>query len=242
MNIIKTIEVFGDSILKGIQIHPVHNRYFVDNHIDLDAIRQKHSVSIENHSRIGCTIGKGYELSKKRLNKGALCDVVVMDFGGNDCDFNWKAISENPTCEHQPKTPIDEFVRVYHEMIEVLKKHSILPVLTTLPPLSPQKFFDWFCKGLNKDNVLKWLGGDVNAIYRFQENYSRTVEKIVRDSGAHLVDLRGAFLRERHLNNLLCEDGTHPNTNGQKIITAAFLEFAENLATSRAATRALGFA
>jgi lysophospholipase L1-like esterase len=113
-------------------------------------------------------------------------------------------------------------------MIAILKEKGIVPVLTTLPPLDPQRFFDWFCKGLNAENVLKWLG-NVGTIYRQQEKYSRTVEKIALETGAYLVDLRGAFLAHKRIDHLLCADGTHPNTEGQKVITAAFLDFAEKM-------------
>ena len=42
-----------------------------------------------------------------------------------------------------------------------------------------------------------------------------------------LVDLRGAFLDHWHLDTLLCEDGTHPNSAGQARIGQAFRDFAE---------------
>ena len=76
--------------------------------------------------------------------------------------------------------------------------------------------------------MLKWLGS-VNAIYRVQEHYSRLVEKIAAETNTLIVDLRGAFLKHRRIEGFLCEDGTHPNTEGQKIITEAFLDFAEKL-------------
>ena len=232
MKVIKNIAVFGDSILKGIQLNPLNMRYRVDNHIGIDAISKKHEVSIENYSKFGCTISRGYAAIEKWLQKGERCDAIVMDFGGNDCDFNWKEISERPDDKHEPNTPISIFTDTYRKLIDMLKKCDIRPILTTLPPLAPQKFFDWFMNGLNKENVLKWLG-DVNAIYRFQENYSREIEKIALEEDVPVVDLRGAFLRSRQLDHLLCEDGTHPNTEGQKTITAAFLDFAERLARQR---------
>ena len=37
----------------------------------------------------------------------------------------------------------------------------------------------------------------------------------------------GAFLDHWHLDTLLCEDGTHPNSAGQALIGRAFRDFAE---------------
>ena len=228
MNVLRKIGVFGDSILKGIQLNPENKRYRVDNHIDTDMLSRKYSLEIKNCSKFGCTAKKGGAVLEKHLENGLICDAVIMDFGGNDCDFDWKAISEHPDTAHEPNVPLAVFVDTYREIIRKLKQKNILPILTTLPPLDPQRFFNWFFKGLNKENILKWLGS-VNAIYRYQENYSRTVEKIARDEAVPLVDLRGAFLRHHRIEHFICDDGTHPNTAGQALITAAFSEFAQTM-------------
>ncbi|MDR1506150.1 MAG: SGNH/GDSL hydrolase family protein [Treponema sp.] len=224
MGALRNVGVFGDSILKGIQIDTENKRYCVKNYIDIEQISQKHSLVVNNYSIFGCTIRKGGLMLQKRIDNGKSYDIVVMEYGGNDCDFNWKEIADNPDAEHTPNTPLDVFFATYCQIIGMLKKCFIVPVLTNLPPLEPQRFFDWFCKGLNKNNILKWLGG-INTIYRAQETYSRMVEKIALKTKTHLVDLRSAFLKHRRIEDLLCEDGTHPNTAGQKIITETFLDF-----------------
>ena len=227
MKIYRKIEVFGDSLLKGIQVNPKNNRYHVDNHIDVEGLEKTHSLSIKNFSKLGCTITKGFSLIESRLKNGeAYCDAIVMDYGGNDCDFNWKEIAEKPEGEHLPNTPLGIFVDTYHKIICLLKENGIRPILTNLPPLDAQRFFDWYCNGLNKTNVLEWLEG-VESIYRWQENYSKTVEKIAIETDTLFVDIRGAFLKQGRIKRFLCEDGTHPNTEGQRIITEAFFDFIE---------------
>ena len=225
----KRVEVFGDSILKGIQLNNDNTRYHVDNNIDVVTMERKHALDIKNFSKFGCTVTKGLALIEKRLkNDKSGCDAIVMNFGGNDCDFDWKAISDSPEDEHQPNTPLDVFTDTYRKIILLIKEKGIRPIVTTLPPLDAQRFFHWFCKGLNMENILKWLGG-VESIYRWQENYSRTVENIARETGALLVDLRGGFLKHRRLHHLLCYDGAHPNTEGQRVITQEFLDFIERV-------------
>lgn len=228
MSIKKRVELFGDSILKGIQIDPQNMRYHVDNTIDIELIEKKHFLSIRNFAKFGCTISKGLALLEKRLkNDEPFCDAIIMDFGGNDCDYDWKAVSERPDDEHFPHTPLDVFMKTYHKIITLLKGHGIRPIMTTLPPLDANKFFHWFCNGLDKANVLKWIGS-IDFIYRWQESYSRAVDRIAVETNTLIVDLRGAFLQQKRLERFLCEDGTHPNTAGQKLITQTFLEFIEN--------------
>ena len=228
MDIVKKIIVYGDSILKGVQINKENKRYFVDNNIDTDAIGEKFDLNIENLSKFGCTLPKGSKLIEKALENGLNCDALIMDFGGNDCDFNWKEVSDNPDKDHQPHTPLDIFIKTYKDIIAKLKDAGILPILTNLPPIEPHKYFNWFTSnGLNKENIMKWLG-NVSTIYRYQENYSRSVEKIAVETDCPLVDLRGAFLKHRRIDDYLCEDGIHPNTAGQKLIEDAFSAFAKN--------------
>ena len=225
MDIIRHVAVFGDSIFKGMQLDPEKRQYRIINNIDIKGICDRFSIAVSNYSKVGCTIERGYERLKQRLEKDEPCDTVIMDYGGNDCDFNWREISENPDSEHKPKTPLDVFIQIYKEIIEMLRRRDIVPVLTTLPPIDPQRFFNWHCRDLCRDNVLKWLG-EITTIYRFQENYSRAVETIAKETGTLLVDLRGAFLKHRRIEHMLCLDGTHPNTEGQKVITDAFMGFA----------------
>ena len=224
MKIIHKIEVFGDSILKGIQVNAQNMRYHVNNNIDVAMLSKRFSLNIINRSKLGHTVTKGKAVLDKYLADAPDCTAILMDYGGNDCDFDWKRISENPDAEYEPNTPINKFIKIYTSIVERIKDSGIRPVVTNLPPIEPQRYFDWLCKGLNKDNILRWLEG-ISAIYRHQELYSRTVEEIARTTGALLVDLRGAFLKERFMGRFLCEDGIHPNTEGQKLITQEFAKF-----------------
>lgn len=222
------IALYGDSILKGIQINPVNKKYYINNNIDVKMLSEKYSIQIKNYSSFGCTVTKGKNVLKKTLEANSSCDAIIMDYGGNDCDYNWKAISENPEGNHSPNTPIDLFMETYCDIIDTLKKRDIIPILTTLPPLEPQKFFDWFCRDMNKKNILMWLG-DIKNIYYHQENYSKAIERIALEKEVPLVDLRGEFLKTKNINALLCEDGTHPNTLGQKVMALSFSNFANRL-------------
>jgi len=228
VSIRKKVEIFGDSLLKGIQLNPLNMRYHVNNNIDFEQIENQHKLHIINFSKFGCTVTKGLNLIEKRL-KGTepFCDAVIMDFGGNDCDFNWKDISERPDDEHLPNTKLEVFHETYRKIIALLKDSGIRPILTSLPPLDAEKYFNWFCKDLNKENVLKWLG-NIQYIYRWQESYSKAAEKIANETNTLIVDLRGSFLPLRNMENLLCADGIHLNTEGQKILTQSFLGFIEN--------------
>jgi len=218
------IQVLGDSVLKGVQVDPATNRYITKNEIDIPALEREFGLVVRNQSHFGATCVKGARLLDRLLSRAEPCDAVVMDFGGNDCDYTWPEIAADPAGTHQPHVPPTEFKERYRTMIRKVQERDMVPVLVTLPPLEPQRFFDWWCRDLDQMAVRRWLGG-ISNIYAHQEHYSRIVEQVAREEGAALVDVRGTFLNHGHLETLICADGTHPNSAGQELITQAFREF-----------------
>ena len=224
----RQVTLLGDSILKGIQVDLGSRRYHSQIEMNVGALESEFQLSVRNDAHFGATVRKGSRLLDRILERKLPCDLLVMDFGGNDCDFRWKEIAENPDGEHQPNVPLPEFVEQYREMIRRIRSHGIRPILTNLPPLDSGRFFNWWCGDLDREAVLRWLG-DVGNIYAWQERYSRAVERLAREENVPLVDVRGAFLDHGHLEQTLCADGTHPNTLGQGLITRAFQDFGRSL-------------
>ena len=222
----RRVAVLGDSILKGIQVEQDTGKYVTLNNIDVPALESRFGLQIQNNSHFGATVDKGKKIFERLLKRTSDYDYVIMDFGGNDCNHCWDQIAADPEGEHTPNVPLNEFIERYRNLIRAVKGAGIEPVLTTLPPLVSQRFFDWWCNGLDKSAVLRWLG-DVNNIYSWQENYSRAIERLAYQENVRLVDVRGAFLDHGHIEDLLCVDGTHPNSAGQALITNAFYSFAE---------------
>lgn len=228
MSSMNKILVFGDSILHGVQVRESDKKYVINNNIDTESIRNKYLLDICNFSKFGCTITKGKKIVDRELDKGISCKAVILEYGGNDCDFDWPSIAENPETVHLPKTPLDKFCEIYKSIINKLLSNGILPIATTLPPIISHKYLDWFCsKGINKDHVMEWLG-DTENIAHYQENYSREIERIAKEANIPILDIRGDFLKNRRIEDYICEDGIHPNTKGQQIMSGTFKKFADS--------------
>lgn len=226
------IMIFGDSIMKGVILTENDSKYKINSLPGIDALAKRFNLTIDNRSRFGCTLEKGYTVLQRTLDREDNCRAVILEYGGNDCDFDWAEVSASPEAEHQPHTPIERFTELYSSAIEYLRSKGITPVLTTLPPLCAERYLNWICRnGLSRENILSWLG-DINAIYRYQERYSRAVEQLAKHFTAPLIDLRSAFLAERQMEKLFCTDGIHPNEAGQALIQASFSDFFARAQTS----------
>ena len=112
----RQVTLLGDSILKGIQVDLGDRRYRTHNEINVEALESEFQLSIHNDAHFGATVRKGSRLLDRMLARKLPCDMMVMDFGGNDCDFRWKEIAEDPTGDHQPNVPLPEFVELYRVM------------------------------------------------------------------------------------------------------------------------------
>ena len=216
MDIAEKIQIYGDSIMRGILLDKEKCKYYSMPEDDLSEIRDAYSLQIVNKSRFGCTVEKGYKLLQNAIDKGLDCDMIFLEYGGNDCNFNWNEVSENPEKEHKPFTPIDLFENLYRKIIVNLKGLGITPIIMSLPPIDAEKYFNWISQGLCKENILSWLG-DVQMIYRFQELYSSKVTQLAYETNSPYIDIRSAFLDKHNYKKLLCDDGIHPNEAGHKL-------------------------
>lgn len=225
----KQMWILGDSILRGVVWSQETKRYMTSTSIGLEELAGKYDLAIDNRSRFGYTIDKGEAVMHKKLAGGEACDVALIEYGGNDSDFDWVAISNAPHAPHFPKTSLSTYESTYHHMIKELKAHGTKPLLCNLVPVCSSLYLDWISRdGLSRENILSWLG-DEEHIFRYQAQYSRMAEDIAREEGCMLVNLRQAFLSHSHMESLFCPDGIHPNERGQKIISSVLGQALQNL-------------
>ncbi len=213
------IYIFGDSLAKGVVFDQVKQRYALLKECAANLCCSALGVVQKNFSKFGCTIDKGAETVNVHIQELADTDCVLLEFGGNDSDFNWAEVAAHPEAEHRPKTPLEEFSRRYSSLIEEIRDNGGSPVLLNLPPIDPVRYFNWVSRGLDADAILRWLGGSEAYIYRWHEMYSVEIGKIAQMHSAPMIDIRSAFLERRDYAELLCEDGIHPNSDGHRLIS-----------------------
>lgn len=215
------IIVSGDSISKGIVFDESKNRYVVMENSYVSLLSSKLKGMVYNVSHFGNTIIRGVKKLKNEVIKDDP-DIVLIEYGGNDCDFKWDEVADKPYAEHKANTDIVTFESTLRETINSLTEKKIMPVLMTLPPLNADKYLDWISRNnsVMKGNILKWLGS-VTKIYWWHERYNSAIVKIAEETSTRLIDIRGAFLEYPDFTKFICKDGIHPNEQGHKIIADA---------------------
>ena len=220
--------VFGDSIGKGVVTDNGKIEIIKNNVVEL--LERSNFIKIDNRSIFGQSL--------KRISQRGIIDkyidglnldkqnVVVLELGGNDSDFNWKKVAENPWFDHLPQTPIEEFSCLYSSVVDKLLSAGVKVVACTIVPIDSGRFFNNFIGGqTDKQRVLEFFKGDYNIIHRHQETFNNEIIKIAYKKGLRLIDLRKKFLTTHVFDDLMCLDGIHPNEKGHAEIFSAVNEF-----------------
>lgn len=228
---LERIHLWGDSVGKGVVYNDARQRYCITPSRFAVSLERALGIPIVNHSRMGATAPEGLaEFERAQADPGT---VMVIEYGGNDCDMPWADISEDPEGAYFGKVPLAAFETALQAFVAMVRSRGMTPLLVTPPPLEAGRYFSWVTKGLSREAVLRFLG-DVQHIYRWHERYANAIRRVALGSHCALFDLRDALLACGHYPELLCADGIHPNEAGHARITEAVLARVGDLAASLA--------
>ena len=74
---------------------------------------------------MGCTVTKGLSIMRRDIETGVDSEAALLEFGGNDCDYDWPAVAADPMADHQPKTPLALFTEQLREMIALTRQKGM---------------------------------------------------------------------------------------------------------------------
>lgn len=226
----KQLCILGDSVMKGIIYRSgagMHSYTLCDD--GTFGPLTERGISVINRSRMGATVRYcGDRLDRLLPDTSDGRFAVLFEYGGNDSDHDWRAVSECPEGEHRPVTGPEEFVAVYKRNIERAKEAGAAVALTNLVPIDPDLYFRHIARGLSAGNILSWLG-NVGMLYRFHEYYNGLVERIAAESGCPLIDIRSPFLLSHDYRSLISDDGIHPSEKGHRLIRETLAENAGSM-------------
>ena len=224
MSEIKSVIVWGDSILKGIissedltQIRPS----------EINALQmagEKLAIEINNKSIYGAHIIKLQSTQTKNLNKGLTADIALIESGTNDCDYEWNDVCTKPFSEITQKVPLADFKRIASEMVDTSRENKITPVLVTAPDLVIPYWKEYITRGLDKEKIAQFIGHDPYVLLRNQEEYMEALRQIAKEKNVQLIDMRVEFRKTSDPMSLMCKDGVHPNIEGHKLMADVFVK------------------
>ena len=220
------IAALGDSITKGVVLNE-QNRYSAADQCFLDIISNELDLRIDNYGKFGCTVGYGNSVIERHTADIADSDYTFIEYGGNDCDFDWMKIAQDPHGEHKARTPLEEFTEELSSLVAKISELGSVPVLISLPPILSDTYFSFFSRSMSdeqKNNIKEWLGGEIGIISRWHESYNRALFQVANQTRTQIIDITTPFDTFRgDLTSLYCADGIHPNARGHKLIAHSII-------------------
>ena len=226
MELSKKVVALGDSIIKGVLYNQEANgrgHYSLSDQNIVDRVAAGLHSDVLNLGKMGCTIEAGERILNRYLPQLEGSKYVLMCYGGNDSDYDWKAIADQPEAEHQPRTPLRIFEKTYVRVVTKIREMGYTPLIMSLPPMNAQQYYEFFTSSFDeqqKANVMKWLKGSVNTIWAGHELYNDAVKRVANATDCVLVDCTTTLGDGQ---GYLCDDGIHPNRAGQSIIAKIIL-------------------
>ena len=207
--------VFGDSILKGVITIPDSGKLFDTTENDsLSLAQKKLGFELDNRSIYGNITSKGLVKLQKFYEKGGQADFCVIEFGSNDCDYDWGTLVQ--------KVPLEDYLANLTAMIKLCRDHKVTPLMMGLIPYVCDDWFKTIIKGQDEKAILDFLGGSPETLGKNQLIYKNGQADFVQKNNVQFLDPWTIF--EGH-KELMCFDGIHPNEKGYELLSKAWIKF-----------------
>ena len=220
------ITALGDSLTKGVVLNGEY-KYSLAANSYLDIVGRELDLHVINYGRFGSTIQTADAIVDRHANAISGSEYTFIEYGGNDCDFDWMKIADSPQGEFSPNTSLADFKLHFLDLISKVWALGSKPVIISLPPILSAPYFSFFSRLMTdqqKANVIIWLGGDTGIISRWHESYNRALFAIAKESQTPIIDITTPFDTFRgDINSLYCADGIHPNEEGHKLIATTII-------------------
>ncbi|EOR22843.1 SGNH/GDSL hydrolase family protein [Cytobacillus oceanisediminis] len=216
---------FGDSLTRGVSFVKGRVRIIKDNY---PAFLEK--LFSVNNPEDTIVLNKGVfndnsDLLIKRLEKDVLSEkpnYVLLNVGGNDCNFKWQEVAENPDKNHDPIVPISQYIENIGQMVTKMKQSNITPILLTLPPLDPVRYYKFIADryGTTISHWISCCGG----IEHWHSLYNLHLNKLIDQLNLPSIDVRSALNKAGDVSDFISDDGIHLNSEGYKKMSAFIFE------------------
>ena len=207
--------VFGDSILKGVITIPDSGKLFdVTENDSLTLAQKKLGFELDNRSIDGNITSKGLVKLQKFFDKGETADFCIIEFGSNDCDYDWGTLIQ--------KVPLADYLENLKQMISLCRANKVTPLMMGLIPYVCDDWFKTIIKGQDEAAILNFLGGTAETLGKNQLIYKNAQADFVKENKVQFLDPWTTF--EGH-KELMCYDGIHPNEKGYQLLADAWIKF-----------------
>ncbi|WP_241654927.1 SGNH/GDSL hydrolase family protein [Sporolactobacillus shoreae] len=230
------IVCFGDSVTRGITFVSGRFKIIRDNYPTLLQRFLGNQDEVVNKG----VFNDNSDLLVKRLDKDVLQlhpDLVLINVGGNDCNFRWDQVAKLPEEEHVPIVPLNRYLSNIRQMTQRISASGAVPVVLSLLPLDPARYYHSLMDHYSH-SIGHWISC-CGGIEHWHGMYNRSLREMVQKLGLPTVDIRSAFKNKGNFSELINEDGLHPTAKGYVALAEIVFASIPDLRTEVSRARAL---
>ena len=223
------IVCFGDSLTRGVSVVKGRLRIVKENYPaflqELLSQQEEDNVTVINKGVFNDTS----DLLLSRLEKDVINehpDYTIIEVGGNDCNFNWKEVGENPDKEHQANVSLDRYLENINMIVTRLQESGVTPIIATLPPLDPVRYYQTISKQ-STSSVGNWIS-KMGGIEHWHGMYNYHLNNLADELSIAKIDVRSAIKKAGDLVQLISDDGIHLTKKGYRAFSEAVYNFMVN--------------
>ena len=149
-------------------------------------------------------------------------DIVLIEVGGNDCNFNWDEVAKHPDSKHEPIVPIERYLDNIAYLVKEFRNKQVTPVILTLPPLDPARYYRFVADqfGTSIGHWVSYVGG----IEHWHGMYNRQLKQLAEKLKAPLIDVRLYLKSAGDLDQLISDDGIHLTSKGYQCMSESIFK------------------
>ena len=218
---------FGDSLTRGVSFINGRLKILKNNYPKILQELLKKSSKGEEDIQV---INKGVfndnsDLLIARLEGDVIeerPDYVIIEIGGNDCDFAWSEVAKKPNDKHDAKVPLDRYISNLKSILIKVKGEGITPILSTLPPLDPVRYYNRITDNFSPQ-VSNWIC-KVGGIEHWHSNYNRAIKIVAEELDVLVIDVRHAIKCAGDFKELISDDGIHLTEKGYEVLATEIFQ------------------
>ncbi len=157
-------------------------------------------------------------------------DYVLIEIGGNDCNFHWDEVALYPDRSHEPNVPLRRYLDNIRKMIEQIRDSGSVPIVMTLVPLDPVRYYATLEK-MYGFAIARWIA-ICGGIEHWHAMYNQGLLRLIRSLSVSTIDLRTALKSTSDLAFLLSDDGIHPSALGYQVMSQTIFASLQKMALS----------
>ena len=150
-------------------------------------------------------------------------DKTCIIYPESGLQYDWQAISVNPSGKHSPRLELIAYKALYINKIAQARARGLEPVLVSLPIMDENRYFAHITRGMSMEqrkNVLYWLGGTTERLRNLHALYNLSLFRLAALQCVHLIDITSPMLATAHYCELLESDGVTLSPAGEALVNS----------------------